>query len=172
MNAHAAGKANANQAFEAALKLLARRAYSEKKLREKLQEKGFAETAVREALAVCRQRKFIDDREFARTFIEQRLETRPRAGYVLVRELLQRGISLRLAKEVVEECISTETESASAKILAFKKWKQYEHLGPEICFRRVSAFLARRGYSWEMISEAIEKAQATLQENRKEQTDS
>lgn len=170
MSAPAVDKTSTNQALQAALKLLARRAYSERKLSEKLRDKGFVETAVREALAFCRREKFVDDHNFARTFIEQRLETRPRAGHVLTRELLQRGISLHLAREVVEECVTPETEAASAKILAVKKWKQYARLGPDICFRRVSAYLARRGYSWEMISEAIREARATLQESRQEET--
>ena len=168
MSARAAGKASASQALEAALKLLSRRAYSESKLRQKLRDKGFVEATVREVLTLCRQKELVDDRDFAKTFIEQRLETRPRAGHVLIRELLQRGISLRLAREVVEECVTTDTEAASAKTLAVKKWTQYAHLGPEICFRRVSAYLARRGYTWEMISEAIREGQKAFQESREE----
>jgi regulatory protein len=168
MSARAVDKTSAEQAFRAALRLLERHAYSERKLRDKLRDKGFTQAAVQEALTVCHQRKLVSDRDFARLFIEQRLERRPRAGHVLVRELLQRGIPLRLAKEVVEECVTTEIEAASAKALAVRKWKQYAHLDPTICFRRVSSLLARRGFTWEMINEAIAEAQTAFQENRQE----
>jgi regulatory protein len=166
-----AERGSGGAALQAALKLLSHRAYSERKIAEKLRDKGFSEEAVREAIAACRQKKFLNDRELARDFIEQRLETRPRAGHVLVRELLKRGIPLRLAKEVVEENVGAETEAESAKAMACKKWKQYAHLGEDVCFRRVSSYLARRGYSWEMIREAIGAAQKTFSENKQEQNE-
>ncbi len=165
MNARRIDKASAEQALNAALKLLSHRAYSERKLREKLQEKGFQPIAIRDALSACKEKEFVDDRSFARDFIEQRLETRPRAGHVLVRELLQRGISPAIAKEIVAEYVTTDIESESAQTLALKKWTQCARLGPDICFRRVSSYLARRGYNWETIRTAIEKAKTTFQEN-------
>lgn len=161
-------RGNGSAALEAALRLLAHRAYSERKLTEKLRDKGFAEEAVREAIAACRQKKFLNDHEFARNFVEQRLETRPRAAHVLIGELLQRGISLRLAKEVIEESVSKETETESVKAMALKKWKQYAHLGGDVCFRRVSSYLARRGYSWELIREAINEAQTAFPVSKQE----
>jgi regulatory protein len=156
-------------ALRAALKLLARRAYSERKLSEKLRDKGFDETDIREALAACRQKNFVNDHDFAKNFVERRLEIRPRAGHVLVGELLKQGISLRLAKEVVEEYVSTEIESQSAKAIAVKKWKQFAPLGADVCFRRVSSYLARRGYSWDTISEAIREARAAFQRSEREE---
>ena len=165
MNARRVDKTSAEQALNAALKLLSHRAYSERSLRDKLQEKGFHAAAIRDALLICKEKEFIDDRSFARDFVEQRLEIRPRAGHVLVRELLQRGVSPAIAKEIVAETVTTDMEIESAQTLALKKWTQCARLGPDICFRRVSSYLARRGYNWETIREAIEKAKATFQEN-------
>ena len=168
MNAHRIDKTSAKQALNAALKLLSHRAYSERNLREKLRDKGFQSTAIHQALSICKEKEFIDDRKFARYFIEQRLEIRPRAGHVLVRELLQRGVPPAIAKEIVAECVTAEAETESAQTLALKKWAQCARLGPDICFRRVSSYLARRGYNWETIREAVEKAKTTYQENTQE----
>ncbi len=170
--ARGANRGNGGAALQTALKLLAHRAYSERKLTEKLREKGFSEEATREAIAACRHKQFLNDREFARNFVEQRLETRPRAGHVLIGELLQRGISLRLAKEIVEENVSKETEVEAVKVMARKKWRQYAHLGADVCFRRVGSYLARRGYSWDLIREAIHEAQMTFPESKQEQIES
>ncbi len=168
MNARRVDKTSAEHALNAALKLLSHRAYSERNLREKLREKDFQPAAIHQALSVCKEREFVDDRSFALDFIEQRLEIRPRAGHVLVRELLQRGVSPAIAKEIVAECVTTEMETESAQTLALKKWTQCARLGPEICFRRVSSYLARRGYNWETIREAIEKAKTAFNENTQE----
>lgn len=162
-------KADEDAALKAALKLLARRAYSERKLSEKLRDKGFDEAAIREALAECRRKNFVNDRDFAKNFVERRLEARPRAGHVLIGELLKQGISLRLAREIVEQEVTGEIESQSAKEMAKKKWKQFAALSPEIRFRRVGSYLARRGYSWDTISEAIREAQAALQKGEKDE---
>jgi regulatory protein len=158
-----------SKALRAALRLLAHRAYSERKLSEKLRDKGFDEPEIHEALAACRRKNFVNDHDFAKNFIERRLETRPRAGHVLIGELLKQGISLRLAKETVEEFVTTEIESESAKSMATRKWKQFASLGPDVCFRRVSSYLARRGYNWDTISEAIREARVTFRQSEKEE---
>ncbi|MFH1009873.1 MAG: regulatory protein RecX [bacterium] len=166
---HSVDKGDKDAALKVALKLLARRAYSERRLSEKLRDKGFNETVIREVLAACRRKNFVNDRDFAKNFVERRLETRPRAGHVLIGELLKQGISLRLAREVVEEHVTGEIESQSAKVMAMKKWKQFSPLGADVCFRRVSSYLARRGYNWDAISEAIKQARTALQKSEKEE---
>lgn len=168
MKARSEDSETVSPALRAALKLLSQRAYSERTLRDKLHSKGFSPSDIRDAVDFCRRKNFINDREFAKLFIEQRLETRPRAGHVLVGELMKRGIALKLAKEMVEACVSTETETESANTLATKKWKQCIRLGPDVCFRRVSGYLARRGYNWDTITSAIKHAQKNHENQERE----
>ena len=136
--------------------LLGRRAYSEKRLRDKLRQKKYPEGDIEQIIKYCLERKFLNDLEYAKSFIRTRLSLRPRGQRVLRLELLKRGISDENIKEALA---SKDTNQASevelARRLVEQKRFQYAGIDEQTRNRRLFALLARRGFSISIIKEVI-----------------
>src|SRR3990167_1503602 len=136
--------------------LLGRRAYSEKRLRDKLRQKKYPEGDIEQIIKYCLERKFLNDLEYAKSFIRTRLSLRPRGQRVLRLELLKRGISDENIKEALA---SKDTNQASEVELALRlveqKRFQYAGIDEQTRNRRLFALLARRGFSISIIKEVI-----------------
>ena len=139
-----------------ALWLLGQRAYSEKRLCDKLRRKKYSETDIVSVIKYCLEHRFLDDLEYAKSFIRTRLALRPRGQRVLRLELLKRGID----DGTIEEALSSNelnqtSEVELARRLVEQKRFQYAGLEKQIRNRRLFALLARRGFSVTTIKEVL-----------------
>ncbi|RKY64670.1 MAG: hypothetical protein DRP99_01665, partial [Candidatus Latescibacterota bacterium] len=85
------------RAKKVAFRYLAR-ARTTKQVREKLLKEGFGEDVVGEVVGRLEELGLLDDREFARAWVEERLRLRPRWRRALKEELLRKGISEDVAE--------------------------------------------------------------------------
>ena len=90
------------KARQKAIRLLARRAYSEAGLRVKLLEKGFGKAAVEQVLAECRERRYLDDRAFAAGMARALAEGRLYGDRRISRALQDKGV----AEETIREALA------------------------------------------------------------------
>jgi len=139
-----------------ALWLLGRRAYSEKGLREKLRQKNYSVADIDAIVKFCLEHKFLNDLEYAKSFIRTRLALRPRGQRVLRLELLKKGI----ADETIKEALASKdtnqvSETGLARRLVEQKRFQYAGVEGQIRNRRLFALLARRGFSISTIKEVL-----------------
>jgi len=141
-------------ALSHAVKLLSARPYSEKKLREKLANK-FPRDEIDQAIRRLRAERLVNDGRYAEDFVRARVATRPRSGFVLVRELMQRGIARSAAQEVVNRLVPAESHENLARELLARKQAMYRGLDEPTRRRRLTAFLARRGFSYEVIQKVL-----------------
>lgn len=141
-------------ALRAAVKLLSARPYSEKKLREKLIGK-FPQDEIEQAIQRLREKKFVDDRRYAEDFVRARIASRPRTGFILMRELSQRGVARTIAQDVVNRLVPKDDDEKLARELLTRKQMMYRGLDEPTRRRRLTAFLARRGFSYEVIQKAL-----------------
>jgi regulatory protein len=141
--------------LEYAVKLLSARAYSEKKLREKLLAKKYAPEEIDPALKRLHETHLLDDRRYAEEFVRSRLATRPRAAIALLRELAQKGIARTIAQEVVARLAPKEEDLKLARELVARKNAQYAGLDEQTRRRRLTSLLARRGFSFETIGKVL-----------------
>lgn len=139
-----------------AVKLLSARAYSVKKLRDKLYNRGYHRDEIEEALGKLRAKNLIDDERYAEGFLRTRLETRPRGKTALVRDLLSRGVEMSTAKHAVDHAVGKEDELKLALDLLKRKARQYESLDENTRRRRLVALLARRGFKPDTIYKALD----------------
>ncbi|MGC4190353.1 MAG: regulatory protein RecX [Thermomicrobiales bacterium] len=142
------------RAVAAALNALAYRARSEGEIAQRLRQKGFAPDAIEDALERLRGWHYVDDRDFAARWIENRQDHRPRSERMLAQELRQKGVDAdTIATTIADAAID---EVADARNLAEKQRAKLSALDPETQSRRITAFLSRRGYSWDVIRRALE----------------
>lgn len=144
------------QLLEYALKLLSRRRYTVSKLREKLERRArfCAKTELfDEVTARLVELKYLDDEAFAKDYINDRINFKPRGKFLLKRELKLKGIS----PEIIETAIKKQEIDESA--LAAECLKKYSKklIGLDTKRQRERAFrlLASRGFDLDTIYKTI-----------------
>ena len=134
-------------AHERALKFLAARPRSETEVRQRLQKHKVAAPAIEAVLARLRAAGLIDDQAFARYWVENRNTFRPRSARALRMELKRKGV----AGDALGEALDDANDAEAAYALAAKRAPRLAAL-PEPEFRRkLSEYLARRGFSFDLI---------------------
>ena len=132
---------------------LARRVHTQKELAQKLRKKGYSKEIIDPVLEELLSRGFIDEENFAELFIHSRkrkLVGKKRLNY----ELAQRG----LAAETIENALDEAGLDDAAICLqaAEKKYKLLKNTPDKQKLRqKLSQHLARKGFSWEHISNAF-----------------
>jgi regulatory protein len=89
---------SANRAFQAALRLLARRDFFAEELRQRLIRKGLETDAATAAVARCADRDLLDDERLAHRFVELKAVARGWGPRRLTAELMRRGVERELAE--------------------------------------------------------------------------
>ena len=151
------------KAKDAAYNYLSYRARSVKELREKLVQKEFAEESIEQVVDDLQRQKLLNDREFARRFVEARLG-RANGSRKLAQELRRKGIETEIIDEVLGEFAATlDSEERAMGLLGKQAWR-YRGLERDKAKRRMLGFLARRGYDAQMARSAVDKVWQELQE--------
>ncbi len=133
-------------AFEAALRLLTRRAHSEHELRQKLARRRCPPSEIDRAVAKVRGLGYLDDAAFARALTAER--TRTRGPALIARELTAKGIEREVVQAAVGE-VGRENVVAAAMRLA----RRGVESGTDR--RVVAARLLRRGFPSDVVREAL-----------------
>lgn len=143
------------KALSYALTLLGRKRYSKFQLERKLINKGFSEDEVKAVLLYCEERNYINDCDFARFWVEDRLRFKPMGRRRLKLELLQYGIQEELVRQVLDEMLPEEQELRLAREMMAGKLAKEEAAGQN--YRKLFSFLLRRGFSPEVIRKAAKE---------------
>ena len=139
--------------LDAALHFLSYRPRSEAEVRQRLHQRGFAGDVAEKTIAELKQRKLIDDVVFARFWTENRLSFRPKSREMLKLELRQKGVAVQAAEEATEGL----DDEASAYEAAAKRALKMSSLDNEEFYRRLSGYLRRRGFSYEVVGTVVKR---------------
>lgn len=143
--------------LDKALRYLAYRPRSEKEVRDALIKKKAPASVIDKIIQWLKEKRFINDDEFARWWIEQRARFKPKGARIIKMELMQKGLHYDIiasAFENIEEDSISEEEQV--KKIVMKKIGKYSLLPKQEIYKKLGAFLARRGYSWEIIKSSID----------------
>lgn len=145
------------------LRFSALRPRSEKEIRDWFRRKKVPEVLRAKYLKKLKKLGFAGDIKFARFWVEQRLSFRPKPRIVLRQELRQKGVSEEIIKEVLSSFEVNELKQAKELIKkASRRWKGLS----EVEFKnKATAFLLRRGYSLEVVKEALSSLLKNLKDN-------
>ena len=143
-----------------ALRFLSFRPRSEKEIRDNLHKKKTPLEIIERIVKSLKDNKFLNDEEFAKWFIDQRLRFRPKSLRIIKLELKSKGIG----KETIEQTFDNlqltfdSLDLDSAKKLVERKIDKYKGMPKQIVYQKLGAFLARRGFDWETIKKSIDDA--------------
>jgi regulatory protein len=145
-----------------ALHFLSFRPRSEKEVRDSLIKKKAPQEIVERIINSLKEQKFINDEEFARWFIENRLRFRPKSLRIIKLELKQKGIEMDVIDSVILEIQNNDVADVkvndldSAKRLVTKRIDKYKGQDKQIIYQKLGAYLARRGFNWDTIKKSID----------------
>jgi regulatory protein len=106
-----------------------------------------------ELFSKLKRLELLDDTKFAKWWVEQRITFRPRGKKALMAELRQKGIDRCIIDEVLTETDIDEKKMAK-KLLERRKYR-WERLNKLEAKKKKSDFLARKGFSWEIIKQLV-----------------
>lgn len=147
------------RAYESALRYLALRPRSEQEVRQYLAKKGWEQEIIAEVLARLSRAHLVDDREFARFWVENRAAHRPRGGWALRYELRQKGV----AGEIIAGALAQVDEEENALAAARRLLPRLAHLDEVTFHRRLASALQRRGFSFLLACRVVERLWDELQ---------
>lgn len=143
-----------NYAYTRALRFLSYRARSIKEINEYLKQKGFEALIVSNVIELLLSQKFLNDKDFAEQWIEQRQKNRAKSKSFIKQELKQKGID----EDIIEETLQiAEDDLKTAKEFFEKKKKRFDRFTGEEYFQKAAAFLQRRGFSWDVVKEVLKE---------------
>lgn len=144
-----ASEENRSLAFNYSLKYLSFRARSIKEVYEYLIRKNFIQDTIDTVLKKLIDLKFLDDKEFARNWIESRQKYKGKSKYILKNELRLKGLSEDIIEPLLKEA---QDDLETARILFDKKKKTFGKLPPEEFKKKMAGFLQRKGFTFEVIN--------------------
>jgi len=147
-------------AFQKAIKLLDYRPRTGQEIRQKLQQKGFEPGQIEQVVERLISAHLIQDEKFAASWVESRNQFRPSSQRVLRYELRSKGID----EEIIEEVLQGSVEDLELAQRAAKKMvRRLTSLDWQEFRKKLSAFLARRGFSYETVSQVVRASWDELQ---------
>ena len=144
----------ADKAYNRALYFLKFRARSRAEIVRYLKEKQFSPEAITNTITRLETNGLIDDLAFARLFVENRRNFRPKGAYALRYELKNKGIS----EKIVGAVLDGYDEEKAAWAALFPKMKQWENLEKKKFKKKALDFLHRRGFDFNTCNEICKRA--------------
>lgn len=137
------------------MNLLKTRDYTKRQLEDKLKQGGYPDKVIEEALAYVESYGYINDRNYARNFIEYHSGTRSRRR--IESDLLQKGICRELICQIFDELLEEGLEiDETAQIQKFLLKKNfYAKTATDKERQRMYGFLYRKGFRADAISRAL-----------------
>lgn len=146
-------------AHQAAINFISYRPRSSKEVLDKLIRKGFESDLARQIVDQLREMMLINDLEFARMFVRDKLRGKPMGRALLRKKLLEKGMSFQLAERILKEYVTAENEQEAAQALAERKFKmsrkRFSGLEPALQQKRLADYLLNRGFSAEVAYKTV-----------------
>lgn len=149
-------------ALQRALHFISYRPRTRQEVHQNLEKAGVPADVIDETIARLQEQRLINDSQFAEFWIDNRTTFRPRSERLLALELRQRG----LTEPVIQEALQAAAidEQAAAYQAAQKRSRRLAGLDRQAFRQKLGSFLARRGFSYETSSGAVNQLWDELQE--------
>ena len=137
--------------LDSAYYYLSYRPRSEGEIRQWLRKRGFPAEVTETAITKLREQNLSNDLVFAQFWKDNRLSFRPKSRRLIERELRDR----RVAADIVEQVTKDIDDEDTAYKLGSGRLASLTHLDYPAFYRRLSSYLAYRGFSYEVIKRTV-----------------
>jgi regulatory protein len=151
------------KAYDRAVHFLGYRPRSEAEVRSRLERSDTDPAVIEAVIERLKTQGYLDDAEFARFWVEGRQRFKPRSVMALRQELRRKGLDdSTIAPAVAElDAVAAATEAARPRALRLSGVAG----GDLVLFRRkMSDFLLRRGFDYEVVREVVARLMSELAE--------
>lgn len=124
---------------------------------QRLKQKGHRGFIIAQAIDDLKEKKFLDDKVFARLWIGDRMSLRPAGKSLIVRELKSKGVDDESIAAAFGEYEGVFDEYEMALPLARRKLEQLKGIEAEKAKKKLLDFLSRRGFSYNTIWKIIKE---------------
>lgn len=142
-----------DKAYQQSLNFLSYRARSEAEVAQYLRKKETADDIIELVTARLRQRGYLNDAEFGAQWVAGRSRTKPKGARALRYELRQKGLS---DADIDAALVALDEESLAWQAVEHKL-SRWQSLDAPARRKKISAFLARRGFNYDVISATLAK---------------
>lgn len=136
---------------------LRRSALSVSEVRKVLAEHGLDDAELEDWIERYERLGYLDDERLAEQLVHSHGVRRGKGSGAILNELSRRGVDSAVARAAVDE-LDPDTELENARTVAERRARQLRGLDRQTAERRLSAFLQRRGYSGQVVREAVTAA--------------
>jgi regulatory protein len=149
------GRERLETVYRRCLALIARRPRSRTELQRYLRARKTEDAAAQEVLRRLAERGLLDDRDFARQWVENRQAFRPRSRRALQAELRRLGVAEPDARDALSSVRENDAALAAARKKAARLYSSVRGTPkPRQTFEnKMTAFLASRGFDFDLSRE-------------------
>ncbi len=134
-------------AYLTALRMLARREYSEHQIRERLMAREFETDAIGEAVARLKEQRSLDDRRVAGALARLELLVRRHGRLRAERKMKEAGLAPSLIREALDATLAdTDADELVAAALA-RRLRHGQAIEDDKHFQRLYRYLVGQGFS-------------------------
>ena len=155
MRKPASGPQRPSNAYVCALRRLALRDHSERELLGVLCRNGFGEDEIATVIDRLRRERLVDDARFARRHAALRIGARGVGRNRVRSELRRRGVPPETVEAGLRDALHDVSEADALDVVARRYWKSHARIVADVRFRRLFAFLLRRGFAPALVSERL-----------------
>jgi regulatory protein len=141
-------------AYLSALGFIDYRPRTTSEMQSKLTEKGYADEVIQQTIERLRANGLLDDTRFAQTWVENQSTFRPRGQRALAFELRRKGVADDVITQSLEAAPADEDLAYQA---GTKQAHRLQNLERNEFRNKLSAFLARRGFSYGTIAPVVNR---------------
>jgi regulatory protein len=143
-----------HRAFDQAARFLSYRPRSRAEVERYLRDKGVTGEVIADVVERLEQANYLDDEAFARFWVENREQFKPRGRRALRYELRQKGVSDQLIAQVLSDL----DDEAAAWRAVEGRLSRWASLTRDELRQKMMGYLSRRGFDYEIINSIFEKA--------------
>jgi len=151
---------NREVAYKQAIHFLSYRIRTEKEIRNNLSDHAIPNEAIDLVINRLKHNGLLDDNHFAQSWVENRSDFRPRSKRALAYELHSLGIEAQIIEETLaklnDEKLAYQAATKHAKKLSGLDWVNFR--------KKLIAFLARRGFDYQISASVTSQVWAEQQE--------
>lgn len=148
-------KAEFQKTLDKLLRFGTLRPRSEKEINNWFRRKKVHESLHEELFNRLKRLDLVDDEKFAKWWVEQRIQFKYKSKKDIEYELKNKGIKNEVISQVLSE-INIDEEKTAEKLLEKKVYK-WKNLPQRLAKRKMSQYLAGKGFSWEIVEKVVKK---------------